>query len=86
MNITKRTIAGTLESCDCLVTVYPDDKRVIILNSVSAVRFGKHLNHLINNTLDDLGLVTGKVEIEDKGALDYCIVARITAAVERGVR
>lgn len=85
MRITKNGIAGTLESSDCMVAVFPHESRVIYLESAAKKRFEQHLNTLINQTLDELGVESGRIEIKDRGALDYCLRARIISAVERSV-
>ena len=85
MHILKQVTAGTLESSDCLVLVSPCDHREVVLESVAKKRFGAHLNALINETLDALGVQTGRIEINDRGALDYCIRARISSAVQRSL-
>ena len=70
-------------SSDCMVMVSPQPELEIVLNSPSGKRYGSHLNALIQNTLSGLGVLSGKIEINDRGALDYCLEARIIAAIRR---
>jgi len=84
MKIVKKTTAGTLESSDCLVTVSPANELIIKLDSVSKRRFKNHLNTLIHDTLTALQIDSGHIEIIDRGALDYCLRARIITAIKRG--
>jgi len=86
MKIIKQAIAGTLESSDLLVKVAPSDKgtRDIVIKSEVITQFGKQINRVVTDTLDRLSVSSGEIEIEDKGALDCVIRARVQAAILRG--
>ncbi len=84
MKIEHKAIAGSLESCDCLIVVSPDDILQIHLESSVKQRFGKHIRSLVENILKELEVDKGSVSITDQGALDYCIRARLITAIERG--
>ena len=86
MKIIKQAIAGTLESSDLLVKVAPSDKgrRDIVIKSEVIRQFGKQINRVVTDTLDRLSVSSGEIEIEDKGALDCVIRARVQAAILRG--
>jgi citrate lyase subunit gamma (acyl carrier protein) len=86
MKITKEAIAGTLESSDVLVKVAPNDqgKLDIVIRSEVIKQFGKQIRRVIDDTLSKLEVGEGTVIVEDKGALDYAIRARVQAAVLRG--
>ena len=86
MKIMKEAIAGTLESSDLLVKVAPSDKgrRDVVIKSEVIKQFGKQINRVVTDTLDKLSVSAGEIEIEDKGALDCVIRARVQAAVLRG--
>jgi len=85
MNVVKEAIAGTLESSDLLVKVAPSDKgRQIVIHSDVFKQFGKQIQRVVTETLDKLAVSAGSVVIEDKGALDCVIRARVQAAVLRG--
>lgn len=86
MKVTKEAIAGTLESSDLLVKVAPSDKqtREIVIHSEVIKQFGKQINRVVTETLDKLEVSEGSIVIEDKGALDCAIKARVEAAVLRG--
>ncbi len=85
MKIVKKSTAGTLESSDCLVTVTPANELIIQLESVSKKRFGQQLNALIEDTLAAFEIDSGYIEIIDRGALDYCLRARIITAIKRSI-
>jgi len=86
MKVIKQAVAGTLESSDLMVKVEPSDKaaREIVIRSEVMKQFGKQIERVVNDTLDKLSLVGGSIVIEDKGALDCVIRARVQAAVLRG--
>ena len=86
MDIVKQAVAGTLESSDLMVKVAPaaDGRLEIVIASEVMQQFGRRIRELAEETLARLGVATGVIEIEDKGALDCAIRARIQAAVMRG--
>lgn len=47
-------------------------------------QFGEQINKVVRETLDKLGVTSGQIVVDDKGALDCAIRARIQAAVLRG--
>jgi citrate lyase subunit gamma (acyl carrier protein) len=84
MNVIKEAIAGTLESSDLLVKVAPNAIREIEIHSEVIKQFGKQIRRVVTETLDKLAVSAGSIVIEDKGALDCVIRARVEAAVLRG--
>ncbi len=88
MDIEIEAMAGTLESSDLLVKVSPHEEHKLELVITSEVmrQFGAQIRRVALETMRQLGLETGLVVIEDKGALDCAIRARIQAAVLRGAR
>lgn len=86
MKIVKEAIAGTLESSDLLVKVAPNNSGTldIIIRSEVIKQFGKQIRHVVDETLSKLEVSEGTMVVEDKGALDYAIRARVQAAVLRG--
>ncbi len=84
MKLIKEAMAGTLESGDLLVKVAPGENLDIVIHSLVLSRFGKQIRHVVSETLDRLSVNAGSIIIEDKGALDCVIKARVQAAVLRG--
>ena len=84
MNL-KHSHAGTLESGDILIEIYPTDNEGIdiTLNSTVEYQFGDQIRNLIRSTAEELGLDSARINALDKGALDCTIKARTTAAVVR---
>ena len=84
MKIQKEAMAGTLESSDLLVKVMPNTGIEIVINSDVNKQFGDQIRVVVNNTLNELNLTDGLIIIDDKGALDCAIKARVQCAVLRG--
>lgn len=83
MRISQDAIAGTLESSDCLVKIAPAEKRSVTITSSVWAQFGEQITAVVNETLDTLGVEAGDIEIQDKGALDCTIRARVQGACFR---
>ncbi len=85
MQITQRSYAGTLESSDLLVEVLPSetDNLEIELTSSVAKQFDELILKVVNDTLKEMDVTCATVIVNDKGALDCIIRARVQAAVMR---
>jgi citrate lyase subunit gamma (acyl carrier protein) len=75
---------GTFESNDCYVTVMPHEVgRSIQIESIVFASFGAKIQSLIEEILDEHHLNNIAIAIQDKGALDYTIRARVLTAIQR---
>ncbi|MDM8312454.1 MULTISPECIES: citrate lyase acyl carrier protein [Clostridium] len=85
MKIEKVAKAGTLESNDIVIMVYPNENDTveIELESIVMQQFGTRIREVIQETLKSLGVTSVKVKAQDKGALDYTIGARVETAIKR---
>lgn len=81
--ISKAAKAGSLESNDLMIMIEPSDKLDITLNSVVKEQYGDKILKAINEVLDEEGITKANIVIEDKGALDFTIRARMRTAIER---
>ena len=79
----KYASAGTMESNDCIMTVSHIDHLKIEIESIVFDQFGDQIERVIRKTLKDLKIEHMHVICKDKGALDYCIKARLLTAIER---
>ena len=81
MRVTTTAAAGTLESSDVLITVEPGEKAgiEIELEGATAVRFGDQIRSVVRETLSEFGIDSCRVRLQDKGALDCTIRARLSA-------
>jgi len=86
MKIIQPAYAGTLESSDLQVRIAPNPEGVIDITLGSSVlkQFGVAIERLVHEVLSNMGVDSALLEIEDKGALDCVIKARVQTAVMRG--
>jgi len=85
MNISQPAFAGTLESGDVQIRIEPNELGGIelVLDSTVEQQFGKAIRELVLQTLSAMTVNDAKIIIEDKGALDCVIKARVQAVVLR---
>lgn len=85
MEIKKTASAGTLESSHAFLTVEPGQNGVnLSLESVVINQFGDQIKDLVNTVLDELGVKNVNITINDRGAVECVLRARIETAVMRG--
>ncbi|RDF05840.1 citrate lyase acyl carrier protein [Haemophilus parahaemolyticus] len=83
MQITKAAVAGTLESSDAQVRIAPANTLEIELNSSVGKQFGDDILATIHDVLKHFEVSNAQVIVEDKGALDCVLRARLKAALLR---
>ena len=84
MEIKETASAGTIEKCDCLVTVSKGQGDIKInLSSKVLYQYGDSIRNTILQTLKKLDVNDVTVDVEDMGAFEYVIVARLEAAIYR---
>lgn len=84
MEIKETASAGTIEKCDCLVTVSKGEGDIKInLSSKVIYQYGDSIINTILQTLKKLDVNNVTVDVEDMGAFEYVIVARLEAAIYR---
>ena len=78
--------AGTMESSDLLITLSPGTAGSGIqmtLESPMKIQYGDQIQAAVKAALTEFALADVTVDINDKGALDCTIQARVRTAVER---
>ena len=84
MEIKETASAGTIDKCDCLVTVSKGDGDIKInLSSKVLYQYGDSIKNTILQALKKLHINGVTVDVEDMGAFEYVIVARLEAAIYR---
>lgn len=85
MDIKTIAMAGTLESSDVSIVIEPnmEDGIRIELKSLVEKQYGEQIRDLVMETLGKLGVKRGIIKLNDKGALDCVIKARLQTAVLR---
>ena len=86
MMIDRTASAGSLESSDAMVTVgpHPDGIEISVTSPVER-QFGDRMRATAREILERRGVTGAAVRIDDRGALDCTLRARIETAVERGM-
>lgn len=83
MQIIKPAIAGTLESSDVLIRILPATDLDIEINSTVGKQFGDDILNSVQTILEKFDVKNAHIMIEDKGALDCVLQARLKAALLR---
>ena len=67
-----------------MVKIAPADGELeIVIHSEVIKQFGEQIRRVVDETLQRMGVVQGLIIIEDKGALDCVIRARLQSALLR---
>lgn len=84
MVIKKVAAAGTLESSDARVVVEPSPDGIELeISSSVAQQFLRQIRQTVSETLARLEVSNAKIKVEDRGALDCTLKARVECAVFR---
>lgn len=83
MEIVRKASAGTMESSDAFVCVSPAETLEIEISSIVYNQYAYAIEAAARETLSNLGVEKGKILVDDKGALDCVIQARVETAVKR---
>jgi len=85
VRIVRGAVAGTLESSDVLVRVEPCDHCLeIVIESPVRRQFYEDIKKVVDLTLADFSVTKGRICLNDRGALDCVIAARLETAILRG--
>ena len=78
-------VCGTMESNDCLVTVQENNtsKCEIEIKSIVDDFFHDEILKCVKEVLKEMDVSGVDILINDKGALDFTIKARVRTAIER---
>lgn len=85
MTLKKPAVAGTLESSDVQITIFPNPGQGIQIHLESDVKalFGDAIEATLRAVLQEFEVSEALVEVQDKGALDFAIRARMECAICR---
>lgn len=84
MEIVKNAVAGTLESSDILICVEPCERLIIEIRSVVDDQYHDAICSAIAEVLEQFQVRRGKICVNDRGALDCVIRARMETVLIRG--
>lgn len=83
MQIQGRAMAGTLESNDVMVTVSPAQALEVQVTSIVLGQFGEELRRVALDTAAQLGVQGALIELDDRGAVECTVRARVETALTR---
>lgn len=83
MKIQHKGQAGTMQSSDLMVIVEPADGLVIEIESTVKKQFEHLIRAKLEQVLAKHGAEGARVSVNDRGALDYAIEARLETALRR---
>lgn len=83
MEITRIATAGTLESSDVFVQIEPAAGITLEIESVVMQQFGPQIEKAVREVLDEQDVKNANVKLNDKGAVDCVIRARVETAIKR---
>jgi len=84
MEICKEAFAGTLESSDVLVEIFPlEDGIQVEVQSVVYNQFGQALEETVRDVLSRFDAGGVRVLLRDRGALECTVRARVETALKR---
>lgn len=83
MEILKKGQAGTMQSSDLMVIVEPAEELIVEIESTVKKQFEHLIRAKIDEVLAKFDTKSGRISINDRGALDYAIEARLEAALLR---
>lgn len=85
MELKKPAMAGTLESSDVQITLRPNPGQGIVIQLQSDVKtlFGDAIEATVREVLNQFQVTDALVDVNDKGALDFAIRARMECAICR---
>ncbi|MGL5277601.1 MAG: citrate lyase acyl carrier protein [Cetobacterium sp.] len=87
MEIKVKAVAGTLESSDMYVIIEPNATGIELeIESVVMGQYGDDIRRVILESLEELGVTSAKVLVNDKGAIEPVIKSRIQTVVTRAAQ
>ena len=86
MKILRNAVAGTLESNDVLVAVSTGGGSVQVdVESIVLEQFGPQILKAVTDVAEIMHVTDAAIRLEDRGALDCTIKARVETALRRAM-
>lgn len=87
MKVLAAVTAGSLESSDVLVTITPfeEDRIEFIIESIVIKQFGRRIRQITEEMVQKAGITAARVHVQDRGALECTLRARLETAIERSL-
>ena len=84
MKVMEEGVAGSLNERDCLIRVKPGEGNVKIKSKTPGM-FDEHIKEIVLQRMEEMD-IEADVEIEENGAIDYVIIARLESAISKATR
>ena len=78
--------AGTLESSDCMVTASPSEKLKLQYKGANSEVFAERTIRIVESIAKKHDLKGAEISIQDQGALEITIKARLETALQRACK
>ncbi|WP_067140572.1 citrate lyase acyl carrier protein [Oceanivirga salmonicida] len=88
MELKIKAYAGTLESSDIYIIAEPNNVKEIEIDLKSSVfdQFSEKIKEVVLDVLKEMEVDSAKLTIDDRGALDAVIKARMQAVIMRSAQ
>lgn len=83
MKITKTAVVGNVESNDLMIIINPSEGLSLNIESSVYEQFGSSIEAIIREELTNANVTDAHIQVEDKGAFDFTIRARVKTAIRR---
>ncbi|MCF4151653.1 citrate lyase acyl carrier protein [Dethiosulfovibrio sp. F2B] len=84
MEFSSAAVAGTLESSDVMVSFSPSDEVLEVeVESIVMKQRGRRIREVVDELVSQVGLDKGVLRVQDKGALECTLRARINTVLDR---
>ncbi len=84
MKIVAKAVAGTIESNDIFVEISPAENGITVeIKSIVYNQFAEAIEKTISESLKEFGVENALVNVNDRGAVDFVIKARMETAILR---
>lgn len=83
MIIQSKAVSGTMESNDIFVEIEPGNGIEVEVQSIVLNQFGKQIESTVKDVLNSFDVKDAFVRVNDRGAVDCTIRARVETALKR---
>lgn len=83
MKVTKTAVVGNVESNDLMIIINPGEGLTLNIESSVYEQFGSSIEAIIKEELSAAEVTDANIQVEDKGAFDFTIRARVKTAIKR---
>lgn len=83
--IKKASVGNAKQNADCIITIEPRSRGIKLeLNSLVKNQYGAQIERAVASELKKQEISAAKITIEDRGAIDPVLRARLECVIKRG--